>query len=295
VNAPVQQRLRAAWRRRRAEFAPFPGAARWYCGLERQTDPTAYDWDGLRRAGDPRHPRLLWQYTLGGWGEFAQGGRLWRVAPGQAFAAVIPSAHRYRLPAASPGWSFCWLIIEHPYVVRRMAGWLERLEPVATVPADSALLAASVRLIEGAAAGMGFADALAQEQALFDWMFAFERWAEGQLFPAAARSEWLEELRSYTRQNLARAFNVAEVAARRGLSRSAYSHRFRAHTGHTPAQVVLEVRLEEATTRLRDPMATLKQVAAETGFADATHFGKCFRRERRMTPGAFRRQLGHGA
>lgn len=290
----LSARLQAAFRARRSDFAPFPGPARWFFGVERQTDPAQYDWDGLRRAGDRRHPRLLWQYTLGGWGEFSQGGRIWRVEPGQAFAAVIPSAHRYRLPMESPEWRFCWAIVEHPYVVRRIAGWLGRLEPVAPVGEGSALALATARLVEAGAAA-SFPDVLAQEQALFDWMFAWERWAHERLFPEAARTEWLEELRAYTRAHLGRAFNVSEVAARRGLSRSAYSHQFKARTGLTPAHVVLEVRLDEAVTRLRDPAATLKQVAAETGFADATHLGKCFRRVFRLTPGEFRRQLGPGA
>jgi len=35
--------------------------------------------------------------------------------------AVVPSRHRYYLPAESPGWTFAWIGIYHPYVLRRIA------------------------------------------------------------------------------------------------------------------------------------------------------------------------------
>jgi len=49
----------------------------------------------------------------------------------------------------------------------------------------------------------------------------------------------------------------------------------------------MEVRLEEALKRLRTG-AKLETIAAQTGFADANHFCKVFRRHFLSSPGAYR-------
>ena len=38
----------------------------------------------------------------------------------------------------------------------------------------------------------------------------------------------------------------------------------------------------------------IKQIATEWGFADATHFGKVFRRFQHVSPAAYRRSFGAG-
>lgn len=64
-----------------------------------------------------------------------------------------------------------------------------------------------------------------------------------------------------------------------------------AATGHTPAACVLELRLSEARRRPRETSAPLKDIAAATGFADANHLCKAFRRHFHLSPGAYRSQL----
>ena len=39
--------------------------------LETYTNHELYQWDGLRRSGDPDHPYLLFQCTLDGWGQYS--------------------------------------------------------------------------------------------------------------------------------------------------------------------------------------------------------------------------------
>jgi len=66
---------------------------------------------------------------------------------------------------------------------------------------------------------------------------------------------------------------------------------FKAKTGISPAAFVTEVRLKEALKLLRTP-AKLEDVAAQTGFADANHFCKVFRRHFHTSPGAYRHLRG---
>ncbi|SMH63001.1 AraC family transcriptional regulator [Azospirillum agricola] len=80
---------------------------------------------------------------------------------------------------------------------------------------------------------------------------------------------------------------VEQAAQRAGMSREGFSRRFRKHHGMPPHAFWLLEKLNDARRLLRrgEPIAG---VAAETGFADQSHLGRCFRRVFGVTPGRYR-------
>lgn len=80
---------------------------------------------------------------------------------------------------------------------------------------------------------------------------------------------------------------VSEAARRAGMSREGFSRRFRREHGLPPQAFWLLERLNDARRLLRagEPIAA---VAAETGFSDQSHLGRCFRRAFGVTPGRYR-------
>ena len=260
-------------------------------GCETRTVPSEYRWDGMQRGDDPAHPRVLLQVTLGGWGEFESRGKTWRVDEGRAFLAILPSPHVYRLPEESVGWSFFWLNCGHPWVVERARQLSARHGPVFPMAADSKLMAVCRTFFEKVCLGR-FEDACAEEMAVLEWVLELQRHLHDLAHPRGRRERMLEELRGFTRANLGRAFGIEEFARTRGMSRSHYSHRFREATGLSPAAFVMEARLAEARRLLRESGAPLKEIAERTGFADANHFCKAFRRAFHISPGVYRR---HGS
>ncbi|HMF43630.1 MAG TPA: helix-turn-helix transcriptional regulator, partial [Polyangia bacterium] len=84
---------------------------------------------------------------------------------------------------------------------------------------------------------------------------------------------------------------VGVLAAEHGMSRSAYSHFFRARTGTSPAHFMTEIRIQEAERLLVTTRQPIAEIAGACGFADATHFGKVFRRLRHQSPAVYRRSL----
>lgn len=81
--------------------------------------------------------------------------------------------------------------------------------------------------------------------------------------------------------------SVAAAAARQGLSREHFSRVFARSHGLPPHRFALVHRLNIARERLRRGGA-LAGIACEAGFADQSHFGRCFRRTFGVTPGGFR-------
>jgi hypothetical protein len=88
-------------------------------GFEALPPGTAYSWDGAQRRVDSANPFVVFQYTLAGWGVYEENGLVQRIMPGDAFAACIPSTHVYSLPTDSPGWTYFWIMFNHPYALER--------------------------------------------------------------------------------------------------------------------------------------------------------------------------------
>ncbi len=281
-----------------ASHAPVEGPGWWTPGnayfgnVETRTDPHGYRWDGMQRLGPRARPVVFFQLTLAGWGAFELYGKPpRRIPPGTAFFAVVPSRHRYYLPAESPGWTFAWIGIYHPYVLRRIARLVATGGPLVVAPPSSPLVASTMRLVRGAFE-KDFRDRHEVELALFEFLLAYERRADEIRDPEGDRERLLEWLRERVLASPRRPMDVAEVAAERGMSRSHFSHHFRARTGLSPARFMLEVRVQEAARALLGTRAPLKQIATEWGFADPTHFGKVFRRFQHVSPAAYRRSFG---
>jgi AraC-like DNA-binding protein len=259
-------------------------------GLETRTVPREYYWDGLRRGGDKKHPQIIFQYTLEGWGLYSEGKTQLRVEPRMAFTAYIPSAHVYYLPRQSPSWRFFWFGIRHPYVVERMRKCMLQCGRVLKIEPDSVLFARMRALFEGICHD-SFRDAYDLEQAQLEMMLAYDRHASENQYAPRQRDTLLNETRSYVLNRLNTPIGIEELAAQRQMSRTHFTHYFRAKTGIPPAQFVTEVRLREAETRLMRSDEKLAVIARDCGFADANHLCKVFRRHYHISPGQFRKQL----
>jgi AraC-like DNA-binding protein len=74
---------------------------------------------------------------------------------------------------------------------------------------------------------------------------------------------------------------------------SRYVHRLFELDGETLGQYVFRRRMEESARRLKDPAhaaRSVKEIAFDCGFTDASYFGRCFRNKFGMTPREFRLQ-----
>ncbi len=88
----------------------------------------------------------------------------------------------------------------------------------------------------------------------------------------------VRKLHRFMGENLARPLRIADLARHAGLSESALSHKYRCLTGRTPMQVLREMRVEAAKHLLLRGGLKLETVAGMTGFADAFHLSRTFKR-----------------
>jgi AraC-like DNA-binding protein len=286
--------------RQLAELSRSPTAApSWWTpktaffgNVETRTDPAGYRWDGMKRLGPRDPPLFFFQLTMSGWGHFQlYGQEPRRVPPGTGFFAVIPSRHRYYLPEDSPGWTFGWIGIYHPYLLARVTKQVAAVGPLVDLAPDGALAASTLRLLRGAIK-KDFRDQFEVELALFEFVLAFERWGRQTRGLYAEGQRLLDAVRSRILASLPKAIEVSALAAEHGMTRSHFSHFFRSRTGLTPAHFATEVRIHHATRMLLDSHAPLKQVAEACGFPNTSHFCKLFRRYQHLSPASYRRAIG---
>jgi len=261
----------------------------YFGSLETRTDPVAYTWDGMTRLARGDAPLFAFQLTLAGWGHFQWARqRARRVAAGTAFIALIPSRHRYYLPHDSPGWTFGWISIYHPYILERMRKLVARVGPLIEVDPQGPLAAIAIRLIRGAIK-KDFRDPFDVELSLFAFLVHCEQAAQQARESSGEGGRLIDELRERVLTSLPRVLDVEMLASTYGMSRTHFTHFFRRRTGSTPARFAAEVRIRQAARLLLDTRLPLKQIAEDCGFTDVNYFGKVFRRFQHMSPAAYRR------
>ncbi len=88
--------------------------------------------------------------------------------------------------------------------------------------------------------------------------------------------------------DLASDWSVGQLAYRVGMSRSAFSERFRELIGESPMKYVTRLRIALGAGFLATTQRSIASIAAECGYDTDSSFSKAFKREFGMTPGEYR-------
>ena len=185
---------------------------------------------------------------------------------------------------------FIWVIVQHPLVVKRFEELRKKEDAVQPWQLGSRALEAAATLFEALCRGQA-SKIWAFEERLFAWLWETERELYSRRYPENEQQQILEETRELVLRRPDHPPSVSDLADLHQMERTTFSRKFKAATGQSPAAFIAEVRLQESLKHLGSG-AKLKEVAAATGFADATHFSKAFRQHFNISPGAYRSLLG---
>jgi transcriptional regulator GlxA family with amidase domain len=110
------------------------------------------------------------------------------------------------------------------------------------------------------------------------------RRARGGLTPSV-----LQRIHDYVEANLELKLELSDLAAIANLSRCHFTYAFKQSVGCTPHRFVMSRRLERARQLLLETHRPTVEIALATGFADQSHFCRCFRAFLGISPVAYRR------
>jgi AraC family transcriptional regulator len=97
-------------------------------------------------------------------------------------------------------------------------------------------------------------------------------------------------VRDYIRDHLRENITLNDLAAEAGMSRFYFARRFRAATGTTAHEYLVQQRINRAMTMLARTSTPLPEIARECGFADQPHLTREFKKRVGLTPGVYRSQ-----
>lgn len=111
------------------------------------------------------------------------------------------------------------------------------------------------------------------------------------------RSEYLSATRIQRVKDMiagaaSESISIGELAQACGLPTGLFITAFRGCTGKTPHQWLQQHRIEKACHLLRNTSKPLREIAAECGFSDQSHFTRSFSRVLSRSPGSWRRLCG---
>jgi AraC family transcriptional regulator len=100
----------------------------------------------------------------------------------------------------------------------------------------------------------------------------------------------LRRVMEFMTANMDRDLHLDEIAGEAGLSSFHFAREFRAVTGQTPYQYLLDQRIERAKGFLKSEAWPVQEIAAITGFRSPVNFVRAFRQRVGVTPGNWRKQ-----
>jgi AraC family transcriptional regulator len=100
---------------------------------------------------------------------------------------------------------------------------------------------------------------------------------------------WLQRVREQIMDSPVHLPNFTQLAADAQVHAGHLAATFRRFFGATVGEFARRCRIEWASRLLADSSRSLAEIAVAAGFADQSHFTRCFRREFGVTPAAYRR------
>ena len=101
----------------------------------------------------------------------------------------------------------------------------------------------------------------------------------------------IEEIRSWSLDNLDQSLSVERLAAKAGMSPRNFARVFLKDTGTTPARFVERLRVEAARRRLEESHNKLEKVANDCGFGSIQSFRRSFLRVLHVPPSDYRHRF----
>ena len=246
----------------------------------------AFDW---------KHGRVLdefqFVYISSGTGTFeSESNPAVRVEPGHAFLLFPGVWHRYT-PDPQIGWREHWIgfspvMAQH---VGASAVFLSAKNPILKLNAEDTVLAAFSRVMQSIRTNRPAVQQILAGATSY-LLGLFYSAQQAQPAAEAQNPNAIETAIARIHTDFAGEVNMKLLAEEIGVGYSWFRHTFAVHTGLSPLQYLLELRLVRARKLLAETKLAVKEIAMQTGFEDEHYFSRLFRRKLNLTPGQFRKR-----
>jgi AraC-like DNA-binding protein len=215
-----------------------------------------------------------------------------RVGAGDAILLLPRMWHRYK-PDPSAGWHEHWVGFSGESVQRIFrAGFFSRTNPVVRVRAETMMLECFRQMFQNVKENIP-----ALQQVLAGHATLLLSLIRSSSVPGShgggveqGPSQMVEQARSMLVSTQTREMGLKEMAKQLNVSYSTFRRTFREHTGVSPHQYRLHLKVSAARELLRSTTLSVKEIGYRCGFEDEQYFCRLFKQQTSSTPTEFRKR-----
>jgi AraC-like DNA-binding protein len=209
------------------------------------------------------------------------------IVAGQVFFLFPGVWHRYR-PDTETGWNEHWVSFDGE-VVRRLVknNFFSSRAPVFKLGQEEEWLALFTKLITVIKLNR---PALQQVMAGFaaQMLGLLYSGQQAVLVSDGPTLHIVQKAITKMQTELESSLNAQTLARELNVSYSSFRHTFQQHTGSSPHQYLLELRLVHSRNLLTQTVQSVKEIAQRVGFDDEHYYCRYFKMKTGMTPGQWR-------
>ena len=236
------------------------------CGEERCLPGHCY--------GPAVREHYLLHYVVSGMGTFRARGELFHLRPGQAFVILPGETTTYQADGSIP-WFYRWVGFEAGIELPPLLQ-----QPVLDIPQGGRIFAA---MMDSAALHSG------RELYLCGRIYELLSLLCGPS-PDLPAQDYVLRAKNYMESNYMNEITVSQMAKFLGLDRSYFSSLFRAQTGSSPLNYLIDVRLQRAAELIAVYGYRPGEAAAGAGYRDSCNFSRMFKRRFGVSPSAYEKR-----
>ena len=212
-----------------------------------------------------------------------------RVGAGDAILLLPDMWHRYK-PDPSAGWHEYWVGFSGETIQRIVAGgFFSRANPVVRIRSEKTTLECFRQIFLNVREKTpALQQVLAGQIGVLLALIRSSSQPMGGMEQGA--SQMVEQARSLMVSTETREIGLKEMAKQLNVSYSSFRRLFREHTGASPHQYRLHLKVSEARELLRSTTLSVKEIGYECGFEDEQYFCRLFKQQTGSTPSDFRRR-----
>lgn len=255
-------------------------------------------------SGHPKSHDFSWQsgrvldefalvYISSGRGKFeSKPGFTAPIEPGHAFLLFPGVWHRY-VPEPEIGWQEHWIGFDGEIARRWLRHkFISQKNPILKINAEDTVLATFSRMMQSIRANRPALQQILAGAATY-LLGLFYSAQQAQSAVETQNPNAIELAISRIQNEFARELDMELLARELGVSYSWFRSTFAAHTGLSPHQYLLELRILRARNLLAETELSIKEIALQTGFEDEHYFSRLFRKKLNLPPSQWRNRSRH--
>ena len=242
--------------------------------------------EGGYKWGPAVRDHYLLHYVRSGKGEYAYGGKVFRLSAGDMFLVYPSTLVSYTADADDP-WEYCWVGFNGTEARRimQLTPFSEQY-PILHLQDGSRLEDLLLNIYRSSG------NTPAADAAMGGYLYLFL--SELMLYGESRRrsstvQDYLTQALRYIQYNYATDLSVEKIAAYVGISRSQLYRAFVEKFDLSPHSFIKRYRINEACALLRDTDLSVAEVASSVGFVDPLYFSRVFKSIKGVAPTEFHR------